>query len=150
MLKKRIKVLLIVVGILFAGCELLKQLDANKKPAGKQIDTQGNTKVKMSEVVIKQTEPINIPITINRNNLKRVNPDVVGMSTGFSFKDKMEMIPDYKKLFTDFQVRALRFPGGTNSSWYHMDGNGYGLRRSAAQWAPVAINSLMNWDANES
>lgn len=150
MLKKRLKVLLVVVAILFAGCELLKQLDANKKPGAKKIDTQGNTKMRMAEVVINQTEPVNIPITINRNNLKTVNPDVVGMSTGFSFKDKMEMIPDYKKLFTDFGVRTLRFPGGTNSSWYHLDGNGYGLRRSEAQLAPLAINSLMNWDANES
>lgn len=150
MLKKRLKILFIVLGVMFAGCELLKQLDNNKKPGKKVADTQGNTRVKMTEVEIKQTTPINIPISINTNNLRKVNPNVVGMNTGFSFKNDMESIPEYVRLSRDMQARSLRFPGGTNSSWYHLDGNGYGIRRSEAIGkAPVSITSLMNWDAEE-
>lgn len=150
-MKKKIKVLLIVVAIMFAGCELLKQLEKSNKPAPKTVDSKGNTKVKMTEVVLKQTEPLNIQLAINLNDLKKVNPDIIGMNTGFSFKNRMESMPEFVRLSKDLQARTLRFPGGTNSQWYHLDGNGYGIRRDEAIGkAPVSITSLMNWDAEES
>lgn len=78
-----------------------------------------------------------------------INKDISGLNTGFSFRDKINEHPEYIKLLKVLNTKTLRFPGGTNGSYYHPDGRGYGVRQNEVLLAPIAINGLLTSDKKE-
>ena len=62
--------------------------------------------------------------------IQKVNPDLYTINTGTSFywcnPDNLTECVEASK---DFMPDIIRFPGGLDANFYHMDGKGYGYRR---------------------
>lgn len=96
-----------------------------------------------------KVKPIAAPI-MQPNSTKQFEKTTIGFNTGFSFKNNMESHEEYKEWVKYLKVGTLRFSGGTNSQYYHPNGNGYGIiQKEVVGKAPVAITSLLNWDKEE-
>ncbi|MEY3421539.1 MAG: hypothetical protein RIR48_1835, partial [Bacteroidota bacterium] len=62
--------------------------------------------------------------------IQKVNPDLYTINTGTSFyscnPNNLDVCIEDSK---EFMPSIIRFPGGLDASFYHMDGRGYGYRR---------------------
>ena len=62
--------------------------------------------------------------------IQKVNPDLYSINTGTSFywcnPDNLDACIEASK---DFMPSIIRFPGGLDANFYHIDGRGYGYKR---------------------
>lgn len=73
-----------------------------------------------------------------------------GFNTGFSFIGGLEGFDEYIEAVKDIKINTLRFPGGTNSQYYHPYGTGYGIiRDEVVGKASIAIANLFETDKKE-
>ncbi len=134
---------LLIASLSLVSCDLLNQLNTaanrgggnnpNNKNQGGQNNNGNSSPTSIKKTAIKSTAPITLNLSINNSVQKSINKDLNGFSTGFAFKNDMESHPEVVKLTKAIDSRVLRFPGGTLAQYYHMTGNGYGMKQEEAK-----------------
>ncbi|MCB9032630.1 MAG: hypothetical protein H6553_02215 [Chitinophagales bacterium] len=113
---KKILKIFIIICLFFYGCSNLIKI-ASKK----------NTKTITPNTTVSNGNSQLIELNINEKIKNKINSNILGVNTGFTFKEPIEQNNDFLYFYKQLNPRVVRFPGGTIGNYYHPNKYGYGF-----------------------
>jgi hypothetical protein len=77
-----------------------------------------------------QGNTYNLTLNYSRAQEMTIDKGILGVNTGFTFKDAVDKSPAFLSLAKMIRPNILRFPGGTVANYYHPNSPGYGYKYS--------------------